>query len=122
MTLQSVARTAGRALLAQAALHADLLGEAWREEKDRLRGLAMALLLGFACFLCALLAVGVLLLALYWDTPMRIPAIASLLVLYGLGVAIAWRSLLGQSRRKNEALAASRDELAADLQLLRGQL
>ena len=122
MSLQSVARTAGGALLAQAALHADLLGEAWLEEKARLRGMAMALLLGFACFLCALLGVGVLLLAIYWDTPMRVPAIASLVVLYGLGTAIALRSLQRQSQRKNEALAASRDELTADLALLRGQL
>jgi uncharacterized membrane protein YqjE len=53
---------------------------------------------------------------------MRVPAIASLLVLYGLGAALAWRSVQRQSLRKNEALAASRDELTADLALLRGQL
>jgi uncharacterized membrane protein YqjE len=122
MSLQSVARTAGGALLAQAALHADLLGEAWLEEKGRLRDMALALLLGFACLLSALLAAGVLLLAVCWDTPMRIPAVAGLLVLYGLGALIALRSAQRQSRSKNEALAISRDELAADLQLLRGQL
>ena len=122
MSLQSVARNAGGALLAQAALHAELLGEAWLEEKARLRGMAMALLLGFACSLCALLAVGVLALALAWDTPMRIPVIVSLLALYALGTVIAWRSLQRQVLAKNEALAVSRDELAADLVLLRGQL
>lgn len=122
MSLRGVARMAGGALLAQAALHADLLGEAWLEEKERLRDMALALLLGFACLLCAMLAAGALLLAACWDTRMRIPAAAVLLALYVLGAVIALRSAQQRARTKNEALAASREELASDLQLLRGQL
>ena len=122
MRLQGVARSAGGALLTQAALHAELLGEAWQEEKIRLRGMALALLLGFACVLCALLAMNVLVLALSWDTSLRIPVIASLLALYMVGMVVAWRILQRQSRLRNEALAISRDELAADLRLLRSQL
>jgi uncharacterized membrane protein YqjE len=121
VTVQGVARSAGGALLTQATLHAELLGEAWLEEKARLRGMAMASLMVVACFLCTLLATGVLLLALWWDTPLRIPVVVGLLVAYGLGTVIAWRNLRRHANIRNEALAASRNELAADLRLFRDQ-
>ena len=122
MSLQGVARSAGGALLTQAGLHAELLGEAWLEEKDRLRGMAVGVVLGFACFLCTLLALGALALALWWETSARIPVMVALLILYGLGTAFAVRSLQRHSRTRNESLAASREEIAADLRLLRAQL
>jgi len=117
-----ILRTAGGALLLQAALHGQLLRVEWAEEKSRLLKLVMATLLGFVCLLGLMAALGALLLALYWDTPYRIPAVSVLLALYGLGMALAWRLFRSQAALSSRSFAATRSELAADLELLRSQL
>ncbi|HEX9473176.1 MAG TPA: phage holin family protein [Steroidobacteraceae bacterium] len=117
-----ILRTAGGALLLQAALHGQLLRVEWAEEKSRLLKLVMATLLGFVCLLGLLAALGVLLLALYWDTPYRILAVSVLMAFYGLGMALAWRLFSSQAALASCSFAASRSELAADLELLRSQL
>jgi uncharacterized membrane protein YqjE len=118
----SVLRSVGGALLDQASLHGELLGLEWSEEKSRLRRMAIALLLGFACLLGLLSALGALLLSVYWDTPYRVQAIAILAALYGLGAVFAWRQLRTQTDRGKESFAASRAELAADVRLLRSRM
>jgi uncharacterized membrane protein YqjE len=115
-------RSAGSALLDQASLHGELLGLEWTQEKSRLRRMASALLLGFACLLGVLGALGALLLSVYWDTPHRVTAVASLVALYGLGAALAWRQFQAHADRSAESFAASRAELAADVQLLRSRM
>jgi uncharacterized membrane protein YqjE len=122
MRLLGIVRDAGGTLLDQAALHAELLRVEWAEEKVRLRQMAAALLVGFACLLALLFALGVLLLSVYWDTAFRVPAIATLIALYALGAALAWRRFRAQAARGDDSFAASRTELAADLQLLRSQM
>lgn len=122
MTTPAGARSVGGALLTQATLHAELLGEAWLVEKDRLRGLAVASLLLATCLICTSLAVGALVVSISWDTAQRVPIVAGLLIAYGLATVAAWRSLSRQVLIRNEVLAASRDELAADLRLLRDNL
>jgi uncharacterized membrane protein YqjE len=117
-----IVRSAGSALLDQAVLHGELLSVEWTQEKDRLRRMAAAAVLGFACLLGLLFALGALLLSLYWDTPYRVPAVASLVVLYGVGAVLAWRRLLAQANLGAESFAASRAELAADVQLLRSRM
>jgi uncharacterized membrane protein YqjE len=119
--LRSV-RSAGSALLEQASLHGELLGLEWTQEKSRLRHMASALLLGFACLLGLIGALGVLLLAVYWDTPYRVTAVAGLVALYGLGTGFAWRQFRAQADRGADSFAASRAELAADVQLLRSRM
>lgn len=115
-------RSAGAALLAQAMLHGQLARVEWAEEKARLlRMLAMALL-GFACLLCTLLFAGAVLLAACWDTPYRVPAALLLLGLYGLGVSTAWRRFRKLSALSESSFAATRDELASDLALLKSRL
>ena len=74
-----VLRTAGSALLKQAALHGQLVRVEWEAEKDRIAGMAVAALIAFASLLCTMLMAGALALALA-GTPYRIP------------VAIAWSS------------------------------
>ena len=113
---------AGAALLVQAALHAQLLQVDWAEEKSRILKMAAAMLMGFACLLGLMLSLGVLLLALCWDTPYRIPAVAGLIALYGLGLALAGYRFQAQSALGSESFAATRTEFAADMDLLGRQL
>jgi uncharacterized membrane protein YqjE len=117
-----VAHTAGGALLLQARLHAQLLRVEWAAEKGRIHGMILAGLLGFACLLGMMLALGALLLSVSWDTSYRIPAAATLVAAYGLGVALAWRRLQTQSRLVAQSFAATRTEIAADVALLGSQL
>jgi len=117
-----VVRNAGGALLVQAGLHAELLRVEWAEEKGRIQNMILAVLLGFACLLGLMLALGALLLSVSWDTPYRIPAAVALIAAYALGLALAWRRLQAQSRRADQSFAATRTELAADVELLGSQL
>jgi uncharacterized membrane protein YqjE len=117
-----IVRNAGGALLVQAGLHARLLRVEWAEAKERLMKMLLATLLGFACLLALLLTLGALLVALSWGTPYRLQALAALTALYALGAAFAWRSFQVQSQLNSTSFAATRVELAADLDLLRGQL
>jgi uncharacterized membrane protein YqjE len=116
-----ILRTAGGALLVQAALYSQLLRVEWAEEKSRLLKLVMATLLGFVCLLGLLAALGALLLALFWDTPYRVAAVGVLLGLYGLGLALAWGLFRSQAALGSRSFEATRSELAADLELLRKQ-
>ena len=113
---------AGGTLLRQATLHGDLARVEWAEEKARLSRMLAVALCGFASFLCAMLAIGALIIALSWDTTLRVPAALSLTAIYLVGTAIAWRRLKALSALGTEAFAATRDELAADLALLKSKL
>ena len=115
-------RSAGAALLTQAALHGQLARVEWEEEKTRLLGMAIAALLCFAGLLCLLLLAGALVLAFSWNTPYRVPAALALVAAYGLIFGFAWRRLRLLSARSNQAFAATREELAADLALLKEKL
>jgi len=114
-------RSAGSALLSQAALHGQLAEIEWAEEKNRLFRMLLVMLAGFACLLCTLLFTGVLVVALSWETPYRITAIIALMVIHGAGFALAWHHFQTLSRLGSEAFAATREELAADMDLIRGR-
>ena len=79
-------------------------------------------LLGFACLLCSLLFIGALVLALTWDTALRVPSALLLVTIYLTGFGFAWHRLQGLSARSALAFAATREELAADAALLRSKL
>lgn len=112
-------RSAGGALFAQAALHTELIRVEWAEEKNRLVKMLLLALVGFACGLCLLIFVGVLVLALSWDTEYRIHAVVALIALFGLGIFIAYRRFQKLSALSPNAFAATREELAADLALMK---
>lgn len=115
-------RSAGEALSVQALLHGQLAQVEWEEEKVRLLKIVIATMLGFACLLCVLLLAGALLLAATWGTAYRLPAAASLLLVYGSGVAIAWRRVQDLAALRHQGFAASREELLADAALLKASL
>jgi uncharacterized membrane protein YqjE len=115
-------RSAGGALLAQAALHGQLARVEWKVEKQRLLKLCCASLLGFACLLCAMLFLGVAVLAYSWETAYRFHTLAALIVVYGIGVCIALRYMQKFLALGDQAFAATRAELAADAALIRSTL
>lgn len=115
-------RSAGGALFAQAGLHGQLARVEWAEEKIRLTKMLIATLAGFACLLCCLIFAGVLVLALTWETEYRIAAILALGIVYGIGALIAWLRLRALSALSEQAFAATREELAADIALIKSKL
>lgn len=115
-------RSAGDALSAQLVLHGQLMKVEWAEEKSRLSKLLVNGLLGFTFFLCANIAVGVLLLALGWQTGYLIPMAIALIVLYAVGTWLVWRKLRALLALSVNAFAASRAELAADIAMIRSKL
>jgi uncharacterized membrane protein YqjE len=117
-----ILRAVGGALFAQAVLYGQLARVDWAEEKGRLVKMLVITLLGFACLLCVMLFVGALVLAFSWETAYRIPAVMALIAVYGIGTSIAWRRLQALAALGDQAFAATREELAADIALIRGKL
>ncbi len=117
-----ILRSAGRALIAQAALHGQLAGVEWAEEKSRLSKLIATALVGSAFMLCILLFAGILVLAVTWDTAYRIPSVIALIAVYGVGAVVAWRRFQALSALGEESFAATREELAADIALIKSKL
>ena len=115
-------RTAGGALFTQAAMHGQLARMDWAEEKTRLLQILLAGLIGFAGLLCVLLFTGALVLAFSWDTAYRAQAAVALVVVYGLLAGFAWSRLKALSARGSQAFAATREELSADLAMLKSKL
>ena len=114
--------SAGHALLAQTALHGQLARVEWAEERNRLLHMLLTTLFGFACALTLLLLCNTLVLVLSWDTPYRIPTLLGLLLVHGLGFAVACHRFRLLAARSCESFAAIREELAADLALLKSRL
>lgn len=114
-----ILHAAGGALFTQALLHAELAGVEWEQEKNRLLKMLAVALPGFACLLCMLLFAGGLALAATWETAYRVPTLAALVLLFGLGAFVAWRSFEAQVTLARHSFAASRQELAADAAVLR---
>jgi uncharacterized membrane protein YqjE len=117
-----VLQPAGGALLEQLGLYRRLVAVEWQQERSRLLQLLLAALQAFACLLCLLLAAGAIVVAVCWATPYRIPALVAVPGAYALGAALAWRRVRSVAARGRHSFAATRTELAADLELLRSRL
>ena len=114
--------SAGGPLMAQAGLHGQLARVEWAEQKERLLKMLVLALLCYTGVLCVMLLLGALVLAFSWDTEYRIPIALALVAVYGLGTALAWRRFRTLSALNGEAFAATREEFAADLAILRSSL
>lgn len=117
-----VLRTAGSALLTQAGLHGQLVRVEWEAEKNRIVGMAVAALIAFASLLCTLLMAGALALVISWDTPYRIPVAIAVVVVYAACLWLAWHRFKTLAAQSQDAFAGTREELAADLALIRQRL
>ena len=107
---------------AQAVLHSQLAQVEWAIEKNRLFQMLLTTLLGFACVLCLLIFGGVLVVVCSWETPYRIHAIVALMVIYALGLAFACYRFKTLSALSSQAFLATREELAADIALIKSKL
>jgi uncharacterized membrane protein YqjE len=117
-----VLRSAGDALFAQASLHGQLMRVEWAAEKSRLTGMLIAGMLVFIGALCFLLFVGALALAFSWDTPYRMLVAGLILVAYAALVIVGWLRVDALAARADQSFAATREELAADIALVRSRL
>ena len=115
-------RSAGGALFAQAALHSQLARVEWAEEKIRLTRIAVAALVGLVSAICLLLLGSLIALALSWNTPYQIPVTAAVLAFYLLVFLFAVRTLYRQIALGALSFAATREEIAADIALLKAKL
>lgn len=114
-------RRAGGALLTQAALHGELARVEWAQEKSRLLKMLGVALLGLAALFCTLLFAGLLVLAASWDTAYRSAGVAAVTILYGLATFFAWQRFKLLAALGDLSFAATREELAADMALLRSE-
>jgi len=122
MDVIRILRHAGGALFAQASLHGQMARVEWAEEKNRLLWMLVVALVGFSCLLCLMLFIGVLVLALSWQTAYQIPAMIALVAVYGFGTAIAcWRFQILSALSSN-TFAVTREELAADIAMIKSKL
>lgn len=116
-----VLQSAGGALLVQAVLHGRLAAIEWEEEKHRLQRMLALTLAGFACLLCTLLFAGALALSASWETGYRIHVLALLILMSGFGTVVAWQRFGIRSSAGEHTFSASREELAADIALLKAK-
>ena len=114
--------SASDALLAQANLHRQLAQIEWQEEKDRLARMLVAVLVGFSCFICLLIFVGVLVISLGWNTDYQLIALLSLCSFYALMTYIAWWRFTLATKMSGGFFAGTRAELAADLAMIKSKL
>ena len=117
-----ILRSASAALFAQASLHARLAQVEWISEKARLSRLLAMAALAFASVLCAMLFAGGLILAIGWDSEHRLFYIGGVIVLYTAIAAYAWHRIGALSAQGANAFRATREELAADMDMLRSRL
>lgn len=115
-------RSGGKAILGQAALYGELARVEWAEEKNRLTKMFVIGMAAFACLLGLLLFTGVLVMAISWDTPYRIPAVLGMMIVYAIGVGIAWHKVRLLASTSGQAFAVTREEFAADLDLIKSKL
>ena len=122
LSVMRLLRSAGGALFAQAALHSQLARVEWAEEKIRLTRIAIAAILGVLSALCLLLLGSVIALGLSWNTPYQFAVISAVLLLYLLLLAVSARILTQQIALGAFTFAATREEIAADLAMLKARL
>jgi uncharacterized membrane protein YqjE len=122
LELIAALRSAGKPLFAQLALHGQLLRIELAEERSRLLQMVVVALLCFIALLCAMILAGVVALAFAWDTPYRIPAAIAVVGVFVLVTGLALWRLRVLAARGRQSFAATREEIAADLALLRSRM
>jgi uncharacterized membrane protein YqjE len=122
LELVAALRSAGKPLFAQLALHGQLVRIELAEERNRLLKMAVATLVCFIGLLCTLILAGVVALAFAWDTPYRIPAAIAVVGVFVLVTGLALWRLRVLSALGSQSFAATREEIAADLALLRSRM
>jgi uncharacterized membrane protein YqjE len=117
-----VLRSAGSSLLTQAGLHSQLARVEWVAEKSRILSMLVAALVAVVGLVCTLLMAGVIALAFSWETRFRIPVAIGVIFAYAAIAGFAWYRLKADSARGRDAFAGTREEIRADVALIRSRL
>ncbi|PTU30558.1 hypothetical protein CJD38_13705 [Stenotrophobium rhamnosiphilum] len=117
-----LARTASGLLIEHATSIAEAARLDWAEESARLKKFMLGMQLLAVLVGLTLLYAGVLIVALTWNTPYRMYAIAVLPLLFAMASYLAWRYLGQLSQKREERFAIVRTELSKTLYLLRSYL
>jgi uncharacterized membrane protein YqjE len=117
-----VARDAGGALITQLALHGQLARNEWAAERRRWLKMLLITLIGLSGLVSTMVFSGVVALSLSWDTAYRVPAMVAVVAVFALITWVAWRRVRVLAAESDRAFLATREELAADLALLKRAL
>ena len=120
--MMQMLNSASDALLAQAGLHRQLASLEWQQEKNRLLSMLAAFLLGFSCFICLLIFVGITVVTLSWNSDYQWLSLLSVCSAYALASYLAWRRFMHEASRAGGFFPGTRAELAADLALIKSKL
>ncbi len=115
-------RSAASALLAQGALHSELVQLEWAEEKYRLLRMLVTLLAGSLFLFCGLFSFSAMVLIFSWGTPYQNTALIGLVLFYCTGTVVAWLRFNALFALGSRAFIGTRAELAADISLIRSKL
>lgn len=115
-------RSMAKIVLTRMELHGQLVSVEWAEERQRLQQLLAISVLGFIFLFCTLLFVGFFAIAFSWATDYRIHTIGAMLVLYIIGFCLCAYRFSVLAARSSATFAATREEIAADIALIRSQL
>lgn len=99
----------------------ELLILEWQEERARLLRLLFLTLVATACVLLLIGFAGLFLLAAVWETPLRIPVAAALLVLFASGAWLSWRKARSVNVSGTRPFMTLCEELAKDRALFQSQ-
>ncbi len=106
----------------QIELHGKLFKIEWRQEKNRLQQMLCMASMGFAFALCGLLFFGIFIIAANWSGEYRLLCIALLSAFYFIGFVLCWLRINSLVAKGTQSFAVSREELAADIALIRSRL
>ena len=122
LSVMRLLRSAGGAVFAQAALHGQLARVEWAEEKIRLTRMVVAAILIVVSAFCLLLLGSMVVLALSWNTPYQLAVIVGVLLFYLILFVVAMFVLKQQMALGALSFAATREEIAADIAMLKAKL
>lgn len=115
-------RSSAKTLLVQCELYGRLAEVEWEEEKSRLQQLVAMTLLGFLCLLCCMIFIGFFVIAIAWTTEYRIHAMGGVVLLYAVGVLMSYMRIKSLVAQGATTFAATREEISADIALIRSRL
>ena len=99
----------------------ELLILEWQAERARLLQLLFLILVATMCVLLLIGFAGLFALAAVWETPLRLPVAAALLVAFAVGAWLSWRKARNVNLTGASPFASFREELAKDRALYQAQ-
>lgn len=115
-------RASAAIVLMQMELHGRLACVEWQKEKNRLQQLIVFGTLGLIFSFCCALSIGLVILAAAWPTEYRWWAVAGVIGFYLLGVIVCYLRCKHYAALGKNSFKATREEIAADIALIRSQL